>query len=553
MPSLYPAYLQELTERLCSVPSISGAAAEENACALMLKNEIERITPSFGHRLETRLIDCENDPLGRQAVLAVLTCRTPTERTVLLTGHFDVVDTQALGALSGLAFSPSLFTHAVRDVGLDPESLKDLESGNWLFGRGTMDMKAGLALFVGAIGHFAHEENLAINIAFLAVPDEEVNSAGMRGAMPEFTRLMNERHWDVVAALTGEPCFWTKGTATSPAVRPYYTGSTGKIMPYFMCLGVPAHVNDYYSGLSAALLAARVVEVVEANDELVDGEGFDTLSPPCCLELQVRRDTYSVTLPQCAVAYFNVLTTTRTPADVLEWCKNAASTAAARTIEHLARRRAQYRARGGNTPELPEIRVIDFSDVCRSLIERWGSAEATYKRLTEYADALPKGLDAREASIRIAEFMVEQAHIATPCIVVGFVPPYYPYRLNTNRTPKERKLRQIVNDMAKLGGEMAGDNATMTHEVFGGITDLSFLGFDGDERALSALSQNMPGWGSVYSLPMQELLQLDIPVANMGPAGKDAHKKTERLELKYSFEIAPELLRQTIVRLGQDS
>lgn len=553
MPSLYPAYLQQLTERLCAVPSISGVAHQENACALLLKNEIERITPSFGHRLDVQLVECENDPLERQAVLALLTCGKPTAKTVLLTGHFDVVDTQALGALSGLAFSPKLFTHAVRDVGLDPESSADLDSGNWLFGRGTMDMKAGLALFVGAIGHFAHDENLAINIAFLAVPDEEVNSAGMRGAMPAFTRLINERRLDVVAALTGEPCFWTKATATQPAGRPYYTGSTGKIMPYFMCLGVPAHVNDYYSGLSAALLAARVVQEVEANDELVDGQGFDTLSPPCCLQLQVRRETYSVTLPQCAVAYFNVLTTTRTPEDVLHWCKNAAHTAAVRTLEHLARTREQYRARGGTTPPLPEIRVIDFSDVYQELVKRWGGAEETFKRLTEHAALLPKGLDAREASVRIAEFMVEQAHIAAPCIIVGFVPPYYPYRLNTNRTEKERKLRQIVNDMAELGGRMAGDNATMTHEVFGGITDLSFLGFDGNEQALSALSQNMPGWGNVYSLPMKELLQLDIPVANMGPAGKDAHQKTERLELKYSFEIAPELLRQTIVRLGDDN
>jgi arginine utilization protein RocB len=51
---------------------------------------------------------------------------------------------------------------------------------------------------------------------------------------------------------------------------------------------------------------------------------------------------------------------------------------------------------------------------------------------------------------------------------------------------------------------------------------------------------------------MEELLALDIPIANMGPAGRDAHKWTERLELKYSFEIIPNLLLKTINRLANN-
>jgi len=36
---------------------------------------------------------------------------------------------------------------------------------------------------------------------------------------------------------------------------------------------------------------------------------------------------------------------------------------------------------------------------------------------------------------------------------------------------------------------------------------------------------------------------LDLPVLNIGPYGKDAHKFTERLHLPYWHNVAPQLLK----------
>ncbi len=44
----------------------------------------------------------------------------------------------------------------------------------------------------------------------------------------------------------------------------------------------------------------------------------------------------------------------------------------------------------------------------------------------------------------------------------------------------------------------------------------------------------MPGFGTKYSLPLEEMQKLNLPVVNIGPFGKDAHKFTERLEKDYS-------------------
>ena len=127
---------------------------------------------------------------------------------------------------------------------------------------------------------------------------------------------------------------------------------------------------------------------------------------------------------------------------------------------------------------------------------------------------------------------------------MGFLPPYYPQRLNLRATEKERRLLSIMESVHADLEASVGDVRLVV--CFSGIMDLSYMGFQGRAEELETLADNMPGWGSVYSLPVSDLLSLDVPIASVGPAGKDAHKDTERLELEYSFEVAPQMLARVI-------
>ena len=540
-----------LITKLCAIPSISGHAEQENACAKLIYEELKSIPCSGGNMLDVKFIDCEGDALKRKAVYALLTPPQAAERSVLLTGHFDVVDTSCYGELQPIACDLPLLTEKLKELGgLERTAQADLESGNWLFGRGSMDMKAGLALFIAAIGKYAAQENLAVNIAFLAVPDEEANSAGMRGAMREFCTLLEERSIKLNAALTGEPCFWTKAAGQTPASRPYYTGSTGKIMPAFLAVGQGAHIENYFAGLSSALMIANVVRAVEASAALqertVDGV---LLSPAACLSMQVRRDSYSVTLPERSAAYFNVLCVERTPLEILQICRKAATSAALETLAAVSRAARAY----GKSVTLPSIDVFTVSELVQM---RAAQAKITKPdvmlELVQFARSVPGELDAREISLRTLEHLASSVRLINPAIIVGFVPPYYPALYNRNRTEDEKRLRGIIMETVQEAAELAGDGATSYTEVFMGISDLSFLGFQGEEAALLALKDNMPGWGVAYDLPIEQLLTLDVPVANMGPAGRDAHKDTERLELRYSLEVAPKLLLNAIDKIARN-
>ena len=52
-------------------------------------------------------------------------------------------------------------------------------------------------------------------------------------------------------------------------------------------------------------------------------------------------------------------------------------------------------------------------------------------------------------------------------------------------------------------------------EHFASISDLSYVGFQGEREELLPLALNTPGWGHVYDIPLDDLLKLDIPVVNL--------------------------------------
>ncbi len=551
--------LLDLTLDLVRIPSVSGTSHEERM-AERIHELLAAESYFIKHPKHLVRIPTESDGLKRSAVLAFVASDTPSKRTLLLTGHHDVVDATVYGELSELAFDPMGYTAKKALQELAPDVRCDMDSGNYLFGRGTMDMKAGLAMHMAYLAQRArHKKDMAdqhgltprplnINLLFLSVPDEEADSVGMRGVLPSLVGFIEQHNLELVAAFTGEPAFWSSGP--NPA-RTYYTGTTGKIMPVFYCLGLEAHVGYAFDGINASSLAAQVALLMEGNTDFMESHGNDALCPPVCLHLADRPRPYSVTLAERAAAYFNVLTTTRTPDEMLHACSDVAKKAMTLCLDRWKKAGAAYGQATGQKNPVPSwpVHVITYSSVYEMAVKELG-AEVVEKRLSEHLQTLPKNSDQREQSLALMDCLISLAHLKGPAIIVGFVPPYYPPRINTRASAAERTLLNIMQTITAKADASCGQVKLV--ECFGGITDLSFLGFQGEAKALHSLAKNMPGWGFVYDLPMESLMQLDVPIANMGPSGKDAHKDVERLELDYSFELAPRLLDEAVTMLEAD-
>jgi len=537
MLSLDERNLYRLLLDLVAIPSVSFTE-EENRAARFIASTLGELDCFRRDPSLLRLLPVEGDRLGRSIVAALVRGAPETRRTVILTGHFDVVDASACGHLSGLAFSPEEYTRRVGELEIPEQARSDLASGEYLFGRGVSDMKSGLALEMCLLGEISRREKYPANVLFLAVPDEENSSAGMRGAVPWLLRLREEWGLDYVACLNAEP---SVGGRSSPAA--VYVGTIGKLMPFFLCAGREAHVGDYYDGVSSSLMLAHLAMLLEGAPETAEEHDGERFPPAACLRFRDLVENYSVTLPERAVACYNVLTTSKTPACVLEEMKEAAERALDATLERLAR----HGERAGSRNRFAG-RVLSFAELAERARNRTDGFDSALK---DFAESLPDSLDERERCVEAASFLLDLSGEKGPLIVVGFLPPYYPPRLNRRETPGElsllRAARRLMDEAAVSGVEIS------LVEVFKGIMDMSYMGFQGESSELDVLAENMPLWGSAYRFPLDDLKRLGVPIANLGPIGRDDHKNSERLHLPFYLRTLPPLFSRFVELLAEEA
>ncbi|HQX85825.1 MAG TPA: M20/M25/M40 family metallo-hydrolase, partial [Aestuariivirga sp.] len=178
------ARAREIALELTSWPSVTGTQGEA-AFAQRLQDYLRLKGFDEGISLS---VDAGPNPRGNIAVLK----RGRSARTVVLTGHFDTVSYDDYGALTDLALDAEALTISItsrlRKSGENKLAMRDFESGEFLAGRGLLDMKAGLAAGLAAMEAYAGDAS----ILFLAVCDEEETSAGARAAAPALKSLEKE-------------------------------------------------------------------------------------------------------------------------------------------------------------------------------------------------------------------------------------------------------------------------------------------------------------------------------------------------------------------------
>src|SRR5690625_4676331 len=131
-----------------------------------------------------------NDERKRYNVMAyVKGTKAESKRTVVLMGHMDTVGVEDFGAHQELAFRPEDWIEHLKDAELTESVKTQLESGDWLFGRGVLDMKSGVASNLHLLTYYAeHPEELAGNLVFIAECDEEDSSHGILSALKTLKR-----------------------------------------------------------------------------------------------------------------------------------------------------------------------------------------------------------------------------------------------------------------------------------------------------------------------------------------------------------------------------
>lgn len=520
---------ESLRSLLCEVVSWKSMTLSdgEREFPYKIQSKLQDI-PYFKEHSE--LIELTDADHGRKFLTAFYKHPQATE-TVVLISHFDTVNTEEYGDLEALAFEPEMLTKALHDRKdeLPDDARIDLESGNYLFGRGTMDMKMGLVLHMSLIEK-ASQEQWPINLILLTVPDEEVNSSGMRAAVSKLNDLRDHHGLTYKLFLNSEPIF-----AQQPGDEKYYlyTGSIGKIMPSALFYGMETHVGEPLSGITANYIASYLTQRMEFNPLFQETVLGETTPLPVTIQQNDLKMEYSAQTSYRATALYNVFVMKRTAAEVMELFKQVANEAADDCNANYQR----ICSREGVDP-VGEIRVLKYEELLKHAVDKFGSdyVETVKTTVRDHME-----WDDREKSFRIVDTLMIQCQELAPAMVLLYAPPYYP-AVNTSEDPL---VEECVEFVKQFGTSEFNLSIERIH-YFNGISDLSYVNYEDNAGGWQVFEANTPVWGDTYSIPFAGMQQLNAPVLNVGPFGKDAHKKTERLHIQSAFVELPIILENMV-------
>ena len=531
------ANIRRNLSRLMAAKSISGTAEEIQGAEVIL-DMLRELDYFKAHSENIFTVPVAGDPLGRYIVAALMCGGGAAGDTVILTGHYDVVDTDEFAQLKDIAFDMDSITARIGELPMSEECRQDYESGDWLFGRGSADMKFGHALIIELLRHYSEDISaLSGNLLYVAVCGEETNSEGMLTAAPFLNKLAAERNLHYRALLLSE-CYLNDDMAHDPTRYIHY-GATGKVMPLFFCAGKGCHADEPFVGLDANALNAAVYARLAMNTDYCEHMRGECTPPAVCLKMKDLKANYSVSIPMYAVSYYSLLTLDLDPEGITERLKALAYDAFTAVLE---KRRQDMRRYGQLMPR--PIATRDFEPNVITYAELYAAVKAEQSDIDARLASLARTLteqktELQDVSIELVRCLYEQYSDKRPTIIIAFIPPYYPDVYMDTADADAHKLLCAAENIIAYAEKEFGEKLALK-DYYMGLSDMSYTGLS-EEANHEALFNNLAGANITYSFPMQALKALHVPGIVLGGWGKDFHQSTERLNVPYSFGVVPAL------------
>lgn len=536
--------IKALTEKLVAIPSVNGTPGER-AIADAIEAYLRDIPYFQAHPELVITQELKDDPLHRHNVMALLKGGDGTERDcIMLHGHIDTVDVDDYGKYKPYAFDCAKLAEALQSAELPEEVRRDLASGDYLFGRGTCDMKGGDAVFLVLVRHLAQApEKLHGNLLLSFNPVEETLHRGIIEELPLLQKIQQEHDLNFRLAINNDfICPMYAGDTT----RYVYTGAVGKLLPMFYIIGRETHVAQCFEGFSPDLTAAELVRLIDRNPDFCDGYQGEYTLPPTVLKMQDLKPSYNVQTPHTACVYFNYFVHNRQVTESMALFKSAARIALDNVMQQADARYKTYCTLSGNrySSLLEQTQVLDYRELCdRARAVYQGDLDAFIDRTAD--DSIAAGDDMRITSLRIVQALCELCGIKTPTVVVFLATPFCPHNTLKREVPEEARAYAEVEQIAAEFSAESGEQMKL-QQFFPSLTDSSYLKIDDDADSIAMLQACFPGYEKLYPVPLATAKALNVPAVNYGVWGKDCHKWTERIYMPYSFGQLPKFILKTI-------
>ncbi|MTT32124.1 M20/M25/M40 family metallo-hydrolase [Terrilactibacillus sp. BCM23-1] len=530
--------IEFLTRSLVNISSINGTSGEVD-----LAKTIEKILRSFPYFKENPskvwTQQLQDDPLGRQNVFALLRSKSKNDKTVIYHAHMDTVGIDDFGSLKTSAFQSNELEQYFKVYDQDPEVKQDASTGEWLFGRGALDMKSGIAVhLVNLLSYSERREELNGNILVMFNPVEENQHTGVIEATKELHRLRIEEKLHYAMAINSD---FNSPLYPNDPNRYIYTGNAGKLLGCFYIKGREAHVGQTLTGVDPTLIASRINDHLNNNMDFAESIPNETVLPPSCLFQRDQKEFYNVQTAGKSHLYFNYFLYEASPSEVLEKLIHVAKQSCEEVKLYLGSQYKRFLANSALIDDQTDwnIKVYGYDHYINHIKSQGIDVNSVVKAtVSQYPDA-----DIRDVCFHIVDALEQLDHDKQPKVIVFFGPPYCPHNYLEDHVDDQRQCRLILEHaIDKIANET--NESFAIKKFFPYLSDSSYLSMNGTEDDAEDLKMNIPVWDHLYQLPLDLIHHLNIPSINIGVYGKDAHQWTERVYKPYSFHVLPMLIQE---------
>lgn len=484
--------------------------------------------------------EIKEDSLSRKNVFAFLPSSKEVKETVVYHSHIDTVGTEDYGAIQDIAHDPQGLKEFFSSSPNDPELEEDAASGQWLFGRGALDMQSGIAVhLVNLLYYCENREELPGNLLVMFNPDEEGEHAGIRSALSELISLKEKKGLHYVAAINND---FISPLADGDETKYIYTGAAGKLLPSFAVFGRESHVGESLLGVDSTLIAAELNTRINQNFHLTVKLSDELVLPPSCLYMRDEKKRYDVQTAVTSRIFFHYFIYEKPLQTVTDELVKIAAEACTAIEKRLEDTFELYR----KTNNLPKrdvnwaIEVLTLKDLLDRL-KREGIETDEIISETLHLCRLAK-MDARMTAFEIVEALQQADPEKKPRVILFYGTPFLPSNSLSESESKGNSLRSKLMNILEQTSAETGETFKV-RKYFPYLADGSFMSFQGSEEDISTLRKNFPAMDALFPLPLKTMTQLNIPSINLGVFGKGGHKWTERVYKPYTFHTLPKLIR----------
>lgn len=537
----------QLTKKLVQIPSVVNTEGEK-----LIAKEIHRILSSYSYfkKYPERIIvqQTVDDQVERYNIIAYIIGEKSSinsNKTVVLMGHIDTVGIGDFKEHEELATNPDELIEKLREEKLSGLVGKHVQSDDYMFGRGSLDMKSGVASHLHLLKKYSEQpESFDGNIVCVFECDEEDSSNGILSAVKELHRLRDEHGFNYVAAINAD---FVAPAYEGDENRYIYKGSVGKLLPSFFITGVETHAGAPFEGIDPNFIASYLTKQISYNPDLCNLGLEEMTLPPVSLKQTDLKPFYDVQTALSAYVYYNFFTHTWNPQEVLTLLKEQAEIAFTEALKDYHERYYKY----CQMTDLPYVekswkpRVYTYEELNTKLENEYGFKYI--KHMTNFKQTLleDSSLDIRMFAARVVEEAWKWMKDQSPAIVLFYSSLYSPPVDLTGRNEDELRLMQAL-DAAVSEVQDSYKHPIVTKNYFPFISDMSFVNLCDNELAIGSVIDNNPAWGTKHFINYDEIRKLNIPIINIGPYGHDGHKKYERVEIEYSHYVVPRLTKLVI-------